>query len=519
MDHFLLSTATTRPEWLDALGMTALGELDGMCEARDPDPRFARLERCVVHEAPHLDEYLAELLFRLALPAEQRGLPLVEGALHAPGAAEDVRALWPTAAVFGLGRGEAESAEALFLYDEHRLPDGPRQAASCATLVARDRCRHLAPPLQRILDETAYIDAHGSAGDWHLNNLIKMVHESLYANPGYRAEAAVRAAVNLAKRDLFTVMLAAVARALTDGVPLDDPEALKRSMKVLLASFKRERQDDSPHATRVLELMATRYLNTAVMLRDIAWASAFEQAGVPPNERLRRERRKLLCLHAIVHACRHIHGEETTLSVCGSLLDADYRFRATGMTISAALPTTLREPAVAVETPLGLLRLQVLPDVDFAVALRAPQATHALTTRYPLALAAMTAAPAAIQPHRSLTQFLGRQHLGVGLVFIEDGETGSKYLGKGRGVSDAFWARLTAHIDAQDPGAWTIITDNGRQAPFILNGNRAHRAVAPAHLTLDSLAQSCREVARRHPDTLRVEIRTDNFAGARLWPA
>src|SRR3712207_4079018 len=70
-----------------------------------PQPHAAveRLERTIVHTAPHLDEYFAELLFRSCLGANKWGCDIIEQSIFSASDDLGCKHLWPSAAVLGIG--------------------------------------------------------------------------------------------------------------------------------------------------------------------------------------------------------------------------------------------------------------------------------------------------------------------------------------------------------------------------------------------------------------------------------
>ena len=80
--------------------------------------KLDHLDRILVHTSPHLDEYLAVLLFRACLPPQKlREVQLEEFTLNSISNDRLAIATWRNAAVFGIGGTHKGGANPLFLFD------------------------------------------------------------------------------------------------------------------------------------------------------------------------------------------------------------------------------------------------------------------------------------------------------------------------------------------------------------------------------------------------------------------
>ena len=92
---------------------------------------FSGVERILTHAAPHIDEYMALMIIRAALPDDKKLMPLEETYLS--DAKNDTRAqsTWPTSILLGFGGTQDGGAHAGILFDEHESDE--HQSASGIT--------------------------------------------------------------------------------------------------------------------------------------------------------------------------------------------------------------------------------------------------------------------------------------------------------------------------------------------------------------------------------------------------
>ena len=99
--------------------------------------QLGRLNHILLHAAPHLDEYMAVLLFRASLPPEKRNLPVEEISLTSRNNDRLAKVIWPTSVVFGIGGTHTGGAYPLLKYDEHVQAGRHRRDTSCTKLTTR----------------------------------------------------------------------------------------------------------------------------------------------------------------------------------------------------------------------------------------------------------------------------------------------------------------------------------------------------------------------------------------------
>ena len=140
---------------------------------------FSGVERILTHAAPHIDEYMALMIIRAALPDDKKLMPLEETYLS--DAKNDTRAqsTWPTSILLGFGGTQDGGAHAGILFDEHESDEsaGNVKESSVAMLVKNKLLKgNLSEPLFKILREVDHIDANGGAASLNLNVYIKRFH-------------------------------------------------------------------------------------------------------------------------------------------------------------------------------------------------------------------------------------------------------------------------------------------------------------------------------------------------------
>ena len=142
---------------------------------------FAKIERILTHKDPHLDEYMAALILRAALPGDKKMIPLEETALW--NARNDTRAklTWPSSILLGFGGAQDGGAAAGFLFDEHVTDDEQQRSGSVTKIIwerfiENSELKSAPKALFSILREINHIDDNGGAHPLHIGNLIKTLH-------------------------------------------------------------------------------------------------------------------------------------------------------------------------------------------------------------------------------------------------------------------------------------------------------------------------------------------------------
>ena len=139
----------------------------------------SKIERILTHANPHIDEYMAALILRAALPDNKKLIPMDETYLSSVN--NDVRAKssWPEAILLGFGGAHDGGARAAILIDEHTSDDKKAKADSVTQMVCSKYLHgRMSPALFRLIREVDHIDANGGAHDQNIGNYIKRVHSA-----------------------------------------------------------------------------------------------------------------------------------------------------------------------------------------------------------------------------------------------------------------------------------------------------------------------------------------------------
>jgi len=192
------------------------------------------LERIIVHTDPHIDEYVAELLFRACLPqtTDTPKLQFQELSISSKDNDLNCKNLFPTSAVFGIGSIASGGADALFLFDEHINKEGKsRTAESCSQIVANSFIPTLPQSVFTVLREINTIDSFAGAHSQHIGNIVKDIHETRFV---FDRNTKGLLDANW-KRALIDACVTAVIYCLENnidlfGKPEEKAEALKQSL-------------------------------------------------------------------------------------------------------------------------------------------------------------------------------------------------------------------------------------------------------------------------------------------------
>ncbi len=450
---------------------TALRELAEAHTRQLEADRVSNIARLIVHKAPHLDEYLAELLFRSALPTNVR-TEFLEAVVYSTEdrLAED---LWPSAAVFGIGHNIAAGSRALFLFDEH-VPQGEtRLDPSCTELVVKLCFTSLPPALDTIVAEVNQIDSRGGADSLHLNNLLKTAHLTLY-------ELGMAGSVRRTTK-LTAAWKRAVVSALVTSVVL----AIRSN------DLDRVREQGAKRARRQLDRFAT-----STTYRTHAHFEAVVQKlrsgiGKPSGQ--------ILTLPILASAAEEVWGEEMAFFLTSHLWESeilkDIHFRQVRELLDAH----------CIASDVGNRRLRVPSRIDlpdFAVlvlpvkgrrfkSVSVGQQNRPGSILRDLVIISCRHGSIPLQPNKAIGQFLSELHDGVGVMLIHNTAESNKVIFRGRGLRREYWSALVEEIQRREAGLWMTPAPT---ADFVINGNQAHREHPLSALTPSRLADICERV-------------------------
>ena len=447
-----------------------------MWQDNDPPDRF------IVHKAPHLDDYFAEMLFRSALKSDERRREFLEQALYAEDD-QSARIQWPSAAVFGIGSTLPCGKHAQHLFDEH-IASGGRTADSCATLVANRCFQHLPSSVGRVLQEIGDIDSSGGAHELHLNNLLKTCHSVQYllgaTDDGRRISGKLQ---DHWKRAVVNGLISAVVYCLEAGIAITDSDKVKEEIGAEFDRFlSHSPYRDWPESEKATQRVRGAASSTKQML---------ERARVSIGG---REEPQLLVAPFMACAAREAWGAEIAYFLMVHFWESEVLKNIHFVRSEALLERVFQDAAhpkvvYGYESSMGAA---VVADKRFVGKLRT-QSGLERPAKFPSSLWILSCRHNnfTLSPNKAMGRFLWEHNCGVGLVLCENTKEMTKVLFKGRYLPDGFWNELVARINAKEPGLWYRPQPT---APFILNGNAAHQYLDRSSITLGRLVRMSREI-------------------------
>ena len=441
----------------------------GRVQSPDPD-KISNLARLIVHKAPHLDEYLAELLFRAALPPNTR-TEFVEAVVYSSDdrLAED---LWPSAAVFGIGHNVSAGRRALFLFDEH-VPEGEtREDPSCTELVVKTCFSSLPPAIDTLVAEVNDIDSRGGAEALHLNNLLKTAHLTLYELGVMGATRRTTKLTAAWKRAIVNALLAAVVVTLRDdALERVRGEAGKRARNQLDRFIATTSYRLHPHFDAVVQKL---------------------RSGIGARSA------QVLTLPVLASAAVDVWGEQMAFFLTSHLWESeilkDIHFRQVRELLNAHCVE--RNGGVRLRVPSRV----DLPDFSVVVlpvsgrrfkSISVGQQNRPGTILRDLVVISCRGGNVPIQPNKAIAQFLAENNDGVGVMLIHNTTESNKIVFRGRGLSQVYWTAVVGEIMRREPGLWMQPAET---AAFVINGNPAHKEKALSALTASRLVDICERV-------------------------
>ena len=388
------------------------------------------------------------------------------------------RSLWPDAAVFGIGSTVDCGRYAQYLFDEHQAGGG-RTEGSCARLVA-DRCfRRLPVSIARLLGEVDAIDSRGGAHAMHLNNLLKTCHLVQYS---FGRDAKGRAQSGGMtpgwKRAIVNSIVAAVLYCLENGVDFTAAQPVQKLLKEFLNQYEKA----CPYAGRdnFSEVYERLRSNSGSVARILSTAKV-QIDGV--------DQPQLLVAPFLAQAATIAWGREIAYFLMVALWEAEilsnlHFRRAEGLLEKSFLDRDKPKTIYTADCSMGGLVLRLRFTGKEMVNGKYQTAPHSS----PVWILGCRHNNFLLQANKAMNRFLTEHNFGVGLVWCENTKESTKVVFKGTHFPQALWLRLVAAIQEREPDLWYHPVEG---APFIINGNAAHRYVQLSALTPANLARLC----------------------------
>lgn len=431
-------------------------------------PYQRALKRLIVHKAPHLDEYLAELCFLACLDEDPSRIDYVEQSIFSRTSDPVARRLWPASVLIGLGSDLAQLGTSLSCFDEHEVGGG-RRARSAARLVLDTHCASngaLPLGLRIIARENDFIDSQGDrlrfrAHSFHLCNLIKLLHSSRIVVSRNSAIGHEQLPSTWKRAVVLTALACIIVTIDGEKGWKDNFDGMKAICKRVAARFKQHvalRPEDPD--------VFGRFLGAISNVQEMLGAKVGNTAGDVMNQHM--------VLPRVLWAVERCLGPEWADFVGLTLLEPRLRHEIEFSQAAAEVSKAIDEEQTGTSiSPLGEITFRK------SVWRGKPMAIFGFTTYGGLA-----------NPISPMQDAINRFFNGQGVSFLDHMAHGTKAISSGRETDEVFWNCLCRYLQEQEPGKWF----RTGKAKFMLNGNEAHRYVDPSNLDFVRLAQTIERI-------------------------
>ncbi len=455
-------------------------DLKGL-EIRDTAAEYGdRWKYILTHSHPHLDEYLASLLLRSSLPDEMYRLTQDETALYSADDDASAKAVWPSAALLGVGNTVNGGAEAMLIFDEHETPGGEKKNSSLVMLMKRYLIGSQQPPkaLYQMLRETNYIDQYGEVHPKDISAYAK--HLQSVPLPSAGGEL-------MTPEWKFAVMDFCLAAFYLGLRTQDQSFRLRREWEPALRSSL----DDFAVRT---PLRGQRGFDRALekirgyLTDQFAWGAAhgkLKYAIPSPSDPSKKSEAELNMLVPYLPAlCSVYWGEKLSRMMLYPLWECRVNRE---MLTESGYQDLCRdiprgdEEAFGLKTGCGTLN----------VACCKRKTPDGQTVKI------IDLAPSGgLESPAPLNQYIKNKAGGMGIAIYRGIRSGTTMLCKGAGIDQELWRRICEKLveeegASDDPvrrGSWHVTRNPMGIAPFLLNGNATHRYVPKSAVTAVSLA-------------------------------
>ena len=467
-----------------------------------PIKDWDKINRIITHKNPHLDEYMAVLLFRALLPDGKRLIPLEECILSSADNDNVARAAWPDAAVIGLGGVHNGGAFPRILLDEH-IKQGEKQKEMSATMLVWNKYLGAAPAppaLSSILREVDCIDANGGAHNKNLANYIKKLHETELILQSQGGKPKIQHQMDSAwKEACVNACIAAALLGIKEGRPIFSPEYWKTAACESLDFYKAHSALKgyilfNNAFSRLKGLVASidrEATQHKTDLRIMRHDGTYQAVRAKNGDSVRQ----YLLIPYITALCKEFWGAE----LGGIIMMPFWEVRI--MEQMAFIQATkilkdeifdIRKDYPDVNTAIGRLSVQHISkmrDQQGSFIEKAPMIVD-LESKY--------------NARSALTSFINTQNDGLGYVIFRNAVKGNVVLSKGNKIPDSEWRKLTdaliqieGNSDSRKPGCWHVTPSDSGIAPFLVNGNAAHQYIPKSSITANGLAGLLNRIHRK----------------------
>jgi len=462
--------------------------INSRCVRRSPN--LKALHRTVVHKDPHIDEYMADLLFRASLPIGKRNIDFMEMSVQVKGNDSNCKAYWPNAAVFGIGSQSIAGASPFMLFDEH-LSGGRRDVDSCTQMVVNQVFRQSQIPysIALVVQEVNEIDMAGNAHQQHIGQLMKISHrvrvifkkgEEYHLNTQRNLDAKW-------KKALMDVCITSIVYCLENHIDLlnnveEKTKYLEKSLDLYLLKCPFR---DEETFTKTSKYIQRQYL---------------EQKGVFKNAKLPISQNKdqLMILSRVAYAIEKCWGKDLAHSIMIHFWEMIYQGQ-------SSLEEVKREIAPFALTNNGQLQTSygTFQKISKSVSFKPHYNRYGKkspNSNPDFWILSMSQTPRLILGNKPLLHFLNKYNYGFGIILLQDGFNCTNALFKGNAVPNYAWRKICNSIDRMEPGFWHIVKNpsTGDYAPFLINGNAAHQYVPHSGITPEILSKKIENIAKEN---------------------
>jgi hypothetical protein len=455
-------------------GAAYLESIIGRPNIKSLGSKERELRRIIVHVNPHLDEYVADLLFVAALPPDLRSVPFEEQTLYSLDNDSYSQLTWPTSAVFGFGGAVSGGAKPLVLFDEH-TPNQARSDVSCCQMVADALFEKLPDSVRFLLREANAIDANAGAHDQNLSTLIKdmpLVRFQLGTDPT-TGEEVTDFLSHEYKRAIVHACLVAVVYCLENGIDLENNvnekvDALRPALERYTA--KTQLRHD-PAFQQVNSRQKSLALGQSVVFRD---AFLRNDRGALTDDRGQRVP-QLLLFSRIIFACHKCWGPGIADLIATHIFEVFYRAQFGFEKVEAEIAALFAGRAGCRHSSIGTVERVSLPDIHVRADRRRLGKTEQFEGNLPLIVLGVVPAPGVIKANKAAMNYINEKNWGVGIVFMNDSAQGTKSIFKAQNLPNDKWDRFCRVLQDREPKIWhRPIFDRG-PAPYMLNGTASHK--------------------------------------------
>lgn len=433
------------------------------------DGKIDRLHRTVVHKNAHIDEYMAELLFRAALHSKKINIGFKELSIFSSDADYNCVNYWPNAAVFGMGGVHNGGAEALFLFDEHR-DDGGRARASSAQLVADKIFFKWVPKsILPILQEVNRIDSVGNAHDTNMSNILKTMHDTLFlANDEHDTVNQVLVNPNASwKRSVVDACLTALIFALENGK--DVLQINEKMLQSVGRTFNHYIARTPHRSNRYFEDVRDRlkqdYLESHQLIHNRCYWI------VKDGKRQRSEDPQRLLLSRVAYALDSCWGERVATFVMMHFWETLFQEQMCYRLVMEDLHTLESASSDLLITPRGRYERRV--------------GKSAFVIEF-------SPNPSVLSPKKPLTSYvkkIAKEEKKLGLIIVSNRMIMNKVIQKDETFPKDKWSAFVDQIDSIERGRWYTgrNIENGSLYGYTLNGNYTYQNIEPSELDIDDI--------------------------------